>query len=79
MDKKSKEKLLIEIADIYYTTADAIDLIFKRNKVDVFKFYELIMSENLPYKRDQFYSMFKNEGTADHLWTGLFESKNFKW
>lgn len=73
-ETKFKNDLYTKIADIYYSLPENIRRSFSINKVDVIKFYSLIMSDDLINRRSEFYSLFKNESSADYYWTKYWDN-----
>lgn len=71
--------MLDELSDLFYTDSKSLEETFKRNKVNVKKLYKLIKSPDLIDRRDEFYSLFKRESTADHYWTKIWENPAIKW
>lgn len=63
------------LADFYYTTYEAILSVVKRNKINARKLKELLESEDLINRRDEFYSMFKSENAADRLWVLIWDNE----
>lgn len=71
--------MLDELSDIFYTDVKSMCETFKRNEVDVKKLYDLVKSPDLINRRDEFYSLFKNENTADSYWVTIWEGGIIKW
>lgn len=71
----SNKNVIQWLADFYYTTYESFDAIIKRNKINPKTLKELLLSKDLIHRRDEFYSMFKNENVADRLWVLIWENE----
>lgn len=60
------------LVNFFRSTDQLIKLFIKRIK-DLDKFYDLIMKDDLIYRRDEFYSLFKSESIADCWWCKIWE------
>lgn len=63
------------LADFYYTTYPIMQRTLNYNKINPRELYKLLNSEDLINRRDEFYSLFKSETTADRLWVLIWENE----
>ncbi len=70
----TNERVVQWLADFYYTIYPVMKNILKRNKINALYFKNLLEAEDLIHRRDEFYSLFKNENTADRLWILIWEN-----
>lgn len=71
--------MLDELSDIFCTDVISMCETFKKNKIDAKKLYDLVKSPDLINRRDEFYSLFKHENTADRYWLQIWEGGIIKW
>lgn len=70
---RRNQKVILKLADFFYTTFEIMNHVIIRNKIDEVKLYKLVQAEDLINRRDEFYEMFISEGTADRYWTTIWD------
>lgn len=66
--------IIHKLADFFYTDYTNMLKVIQYHRINDVKFYELVTSQDLIHRRDEFYSYFKNEGTADTYWLKIWDS-----
>lgn len=72
--KINNDHVIQKLADFYYTDYFNMDRMLMRQKINPYRLFKLLNSEDLIHRRDEFYSLFRSENSADHYWTGIWES-----